>query len=240
MRIAAILAFLLVVGCQAQPIAVAASKAEVKEPPKVVARQEPKQQSPHLVPGANIPRESRRWFKMALGEHRKQFGHTRFLAAWAAQIDQESNWKTLAKSHVGARGMAQFMPATAKWAGETFAKDLGVPDSLSPAWSVKASIRYDARLYRMRIKEFANPCDAFSATLCDYNGGRGNLNKERRLCGTTVGCDKTLYWGHVENIRKRANWAFKENRGYPIAILRKRQRKFLDAGYGRVTTCARA
>ena len=31
-----------------------------------------------------------------------------------------------------------------------------------------------------------------------YNGGLGNVNKERRVCGLTKGCDSGLWFGHVE------------------------------------------
>lgn len=37
--------------------------------------------------------------------------------------------------------------------------------------------------------------------MCDamYNGGPADLDRERRICGLTKGCDPQLWFGHVEN-----------------------------------------
>lgn len=52
-----------------------------------------------------------------------------------------------------------------------------------------------------------------------------------------VKCDPTLWFGNVENYNgSRAEWAFKENRGYPDRILRTLERRYRDNGWG-ITSC---
>lgn len=77
---------------------------------------------------------------------------------FAAQIEQESGWNPNAKSKAGARGLAQFMPATAK--------SFGV-NPLDPVASLDAGAKYMAQL----TKKFG---DEDTARLA-YNWGEGNV-----------------------------------------------------------------
>lgn len=79
---------------------------------------------------------------------------------FAAQIEQESGWNPAAKSRAGARGIAQFMPATAK--------EMGV-NPLDPVAALDASARYMAQLK----DRFGNEDLARQA----YNAGMGTLSK---------------------------------------------------------------
>lgn len=45
-----------------------------------------------------------------------------------------------------------------------------------------------------------------------YNGGLGGVNKERRVCGLTKGCDPSQWYGHVENICLKSKKALYGNR----------------------------
>lgn len=65
------------------------------------------------------------------------------------------------RSPVGAQGIAQFMPATAR--------ELGI-DPLNPAQAINAAGLYLARLYRM----FGNWSEALAA----YNWGMGNVQRK--------------------------------------------------------------
>jgi len=60
------------------------------------------------------------------------FGVNGSPARLAAQLHQESTWRAQARSPVGAQGMAQFMPATARWMQDQFVRELGAFDPWNP------------------------------------------------------------------------------------------------------------
>ena len=62
---------------------------------------------------AQIPSAANRWRADLTRAAHAQWGLDAPIAALAAQIHQESHWKSNAVSRVGAIGMAQFMPGTA-------------------------------------------------------------------------------------------------------------------------------
>lgn len=104
-----------------------------------------------------------------------RFGIPAPVPAIAAQIQQESAWNPLAKSYVGASGLMQFMPATAKWA-ETV-NHWGAVDPLNPAWSIRAGVWYDRWIWD-RVKADSE-CDRWHFTLSAYNGGLGYVYKRQ-------------------------------------------------------------
>lgn len=81
-----------------------------------------------------------------------------------AIIETESNWKPNARSHVGAMGLMQLMPKTAKW--------LGVKNAYDPAQNIEGGSKYIAQL----IKQFGGNV---SKALMAYNCGAGNVKKGR-------------------------------------------------------------
>src|SRR5947209_4816236 len=82
----------------------------------------------------------------------------------AGQIMQESRFNPDARSRVGAGGLMQFMPSTAKWAGE----QMQAPAApFNPAWAIRAGAWYDRWLYT-RVN-YASDCDKWGAALSAYN-----------------------------------------------------------------------
>lgn len=82
----------------------------------------------------------------------------------AAMCYQESAFDPNAKSYVGARGLMQLMPATAK--------ELGVPqgDICIPETNVRAAARYIVKLYNT-FNDVRDPSERLKFTLASYNGG---------------------------------------------------------------------
>lgn len=150
------------------------------------------------------------------------------VAVFAAQMEQESGGNAQAVSPVGARGLAQFMPATARDLGRT-RPDLGPAEPTNPGWAIRALCAYDlANLRRIRA---ASPCDAWALALMAYNGGLGWVWRDQAKA-KDLGLDPGL-WESVASVNAGRSLAAKhENTGYPRAILLKRQPKYLAWGPG--------
>lgn len=85
----------------------------------------------------------------------------------AAQLKQESGWRTDAVSPVGAVGLAQFMPGT--WASHGMDGDGdGRADPRNPIDAIWSAARYDCVLKRQVARV---PGDLVSLTLAAYNAG---------------------------------------------------------------------
>ena len=95
-----------------------------------------------------------------------------------AQIAQESRFDPDARSPVGAMGIMQFMPGTAKWAAQ--AGGFGIAAPLDPSWAIKAGVWYDRFLYD-RVQAPKTPCDRWLFTLSAYNGGERWVQKRQSL-----------------------------------------------------------
>ena len=149
---------------------------------------------------------------------------------FAAQVHTESRWKADDTSPVGAMGLAQFMPATAKWMPD-IDPTLAPPAPYNPGWSIRAMLRYDLWLYgRARG---VNDYQKMAFALSGYNGGEGWVNRDKKLAARK-GLDPGRWFGHVEKVnagRSAANW--RENRNYPRLILEEHQHAYERAGWGR-------
>lgn len=84
----------------------------------------------------------------------------------AAIVWQESRFHIEVKSHRGAAGLMQMMPATAS----TF----GVSDVLDPDENIEAGVRYISRLKRM-FSRYSSGTDLTKMTLAAYNAGEGRI-----------------------------------------------------------------
>ena len=150
------------------------------------------------------------------------------VAVFAAQVHQESAWRPDAVSHVGAQGLAQFMPATTRWiAGQS--PELAAQQPFSPAWALRALVTYDRWLYD-RTPAHYPPRDRMWVALRAYNGGLGHWQREAASTGLAqptraqvdAACGKA----------RRAAVHCTENLGYPHRILVVLQPRYAAWGPG--------
>jgi membrane-bound lytic murein transglycosylase F len=88
----------------------------------------------------------------------------------AAQIYTESNFKFKSKSRVGAIGLMQIMPNTAKYLGYN-------PKSMiNPQINIAVGCMYDQRLYSLWGRQTKN-YNRLALALASYNAGRGRVLK---------------------------------------------------------------
>ncbi|MCQ8103278.1 transglycosylase SLT domain-containing protein [Methylomonas sp. SURF-2] len=146
------------------------------------------------------------------------------LAAFAAQIHQESGWRPDAVSRVGALGMSQFMPATARWWCELQRQRVLDCQPTNPAWAMRAMIGYDRWLLQ-RVKG-ASEFDRLWAALRSYNGGLGHWLNEARNAGSYQRAEVDRACGSA----RRSVVHCRENLDYPRRILLTLQP--LYAGWG--------
>ena len=133
------------------------------------------------------------------------------------QITVESAWRPNAVSPAGAAGLTQFMrPTWADIAPYTSPSCDGI-DRTDPACSVRAQIVYMGRLRRI-YRDANSARDQWALAWAAYNGGMGNLRKERRACRRRVGCDPDVWYDSLEHVCKRSESACHENRNYPRRI----------------------
>lgn len=99
----------------------------------------------------------------------------------AAQIKQESGFNPMAVSHVGAAGISQFMPGTAK--------EMGVSDPFNPQQAIPAGARY----LRQNIDRFGG---SVPLGLAAYNAGPGRVQQS----GGDISRLPTETQNYVQNI----------------------------------------
>lgn len=148
------------------------------------------------------------------------------IAVFAAQIHQESGWNPEAVSRVGARGMAQFMPATARWWCQVNGLSDATCQPNNPVWAMRALVGYDKWLYA-RVKG-TSELDRLWAALRSYNGGLGHWQAEARLAGSYDRRAVDAACGRA----KRSAVHCTENLGYPRRILITLQGRYLAWGRG--------
>lgn len=155
------------------------------------------------------------------------------VSVFAAQVHTESWWRNNTVSHVGAQGLAQFMPATAKWLPNVM-PETGKPAPFNPGWSLRALCAYDRWLWE-RISG-ADDYERMAFVLSAYNGGHGWVIRDKAKA-RALGVDDLRWFGAVEHINAgRSLAAFSENRQYPRRILCERQGTYIKAGWGRGIT----
>ena len=103
-----------------------------------------------------------------------------------ALIVQESGFNEKAESSVGALGLTQLMPTTAK--------DLGVEDPLDAEQNIAGAARYLHTLYHAFPE--SHGADRDRLVLASYNGGLGRVRDAQALVRHREGEDPSL-WGPV-------------------------------------------
>lgn len=183
---------------------------------------------PLLAFAQAIPRDAYRYRADLTRAARNVWGLDAPVATFAAQIHQESRWRETAVSSAGARGVAQFMPATAQWIGGAYTA-LGPGDPANPVWAIRALVTYDKHIHE-RINA-ATPCDRMWMTLWGYNGGPGWVTRDQAKA-RQAGADPRRV-SAVEPLNAGRNTAaFAENRGYPRLILTRFEPLYVQAGFG--------
>jgi soluble lytic murein transglycosylase-like protein len=176
-----------------------------------------------------IPREAARYQRDLTRNARQVWGLSAPVATFAAQIHQESRWRANAESPVGALGLAQFMPATAKWISGAYPQ-LSGGQPFNPVWALRALVTYDRHLWE-RIRA-AGACERMAMTLSAYNGGLGWVWRDQKLAAAQ-GADSARWFGQVERFNAgRSAAAFRENRDYPRLILTAHEPRYIAAGWG--------
>lgn len=180
----------------------------------------------------------------ALYRHRVEQAATRVWgvdaspARLAAQLHQESGWRPKARSHVGAMGLAQFMPATARWMGERWRAELPAFDPWNPQQAILAAAIYDKWLLD-RVQPIGwtpiDDCSRWNFALRAYNGGEKWLLRERGM--TVAGKRDPNDWREVEGFRGRSVAAHRENIGYPRRILLVLEPAYIAAGWPGQAVC---
>lgn len=175
---------------------------------------------------ASIPPDAEHYRRDLVRNARLVWGLDAPVATFAAQIHQESRYRADAESPAGALGLAQFMPATARWIAGAYPAELGTNEPLNPSWALRALVRYDRHLYE-RVRIYDTGCDRMLFTLSDYNGGAGWRIKRQRMSGNpgNYAVISRLNPGiHPANQR--------ENEEYPRRIVYRWQPLYLSWGSG--------
>jgi membrane-bound lytic murein transglycosylase F len=124
-----------------------------------------------------------------------------------AQMYQESRFDPKARSHVGARGLMQLMPRTAK--------AMGVENAVDPASNILGGIKYLDWL-RDRFEEDLPISERNWFMLAAYNAGAGHVQDARRLAGK-IGLDPDRWFGQTEEamlLLSKREYAKKARYGY--------------------------
>ena len=176
-----------------------------------------------------VPAASARYKLQLLRAAQSQWGLDAPVAALAAQVHQESAWRPEAISHVGARGLGQFMPATARWWCErtgTAAADC-LPHN--PTWALRAMVGYDLFLFERAPARF-DRFDRLWLALRGYNGGESHWQAEARTTGQQAPGREAI--DAACGKARRSPKHCPENLGYPRRILLELQPRY--AGWGSV------
>lgn len=167
------------------------------------------------------------------------FGPTAPVATLAAQIQQESGWKTNATSWVGAQGLAQFMPATAADMGRLH-RECSPVNPFKPAWAFACRDRYLLGLRAAVQPPIADTvpltqCSVWAFALRAYNGGLSWIQRDRRLAVQRSADPNN--WRTVRGVNAgRREAAHRENREYPERIFTFEPR-YRAAGWGAGLKC---
>ena len=181
-----------------------------------------------LPVGAQVPQAAQQHRALLVRTAHAAWGLDAPVAVFAAQVHQESAWRADAVSHVGAQGLAQFMPSTTRWIAG-LSPDLAAQQPFNVAWALRALVTYDRWLYDRTPARYT-PHERMWVALRGYNGGLGHWQAETAATGavqpTRAQVDAAC------GSAKRAPVHCRENLGYPHRILVVLQPRYLQWGPG--------
>ena len=185
---------------------------------------------------AQVPADAARYRLELTRAAHSQWGLSAPVAVLAAQVHQESGWRQQAISRVGAKGLAQFMPGTARWWCKRTGLDAENCLPHNPAWALRALVGYDKYLYDMVPAAHYSEYDRMWVALRGYNGGLGHWRDEARVAWARAGEQQ------IEPTREQVDAACgsaqrspvhcPENLGYPRRILIDLQPRYAPWGPG--------
>lgn len=116
-------------------------------------------------------------------------------------------------------------------------------DPYSAPYHMMAMVIKNKSLYGNTAKLFSTQKDALAGALSAYNGGYGGVLQDRTLCSNTPGCDRTRWFGHVENTSMKSKVAvqgygqswFAINRGYVKSVMVEKGERYLPV-FGETST----
>lgn len=178
---------------------------------------------------AQVPANAARYRLELVRAAHSQWGLSAPVAVLAAQVHQESGWRADAVSHVGAKGMAQFMPGTATWWCKLQGMDALECQPSNPTWALRALVGYDKFLFDRTPERYALR-DRVWVALRAYNGGLGHWNAEAARTGLRL--PDRLAVDAACGSARRALLHCAENLGYPRRIMDVLQPRYAAWGPG--------
>ena len=178
---------------------------------------------------AQVPPAANAHKRVLLRAAQTEWGLGAPVAVFAAQVHQESAWKPDAVSHVGARGLAQFMPSTAAWWCDINGLSASTCQPHNPTWAMRALVGYDKHLFDRTPTRY-DDYDRMWIALRGYNGGLGHWNAEARATGVRLPTRAQV--DAACGMARRAAVHCKENLGYPQRILITLQPRYSTWGPG--------
>lgn len=173
----------------------------------------------------SIPRAASRYREELKQQARRYFGPEAQVSRLAAQVHQESRWDESAKSQAGAENLSQFMPSTRKWIIQKYPTELGGVDYRSGKWALQAQAIYMRDLMK-QVRQADTDCDRWALALRGYNGGMAYIHTEQKRAASP---------GNAESVAEqcyRSAASCRENREYPVKIMRRWEPLYISAGWG--------
>lgn len=177
-----------------------------------------------------LPAGARRWRGDLVRAAHSSWGLDAPVPVFAAQVHQESSWRSDRVSRVGAVGMGQFMPATSSWWCRLHKMSAQECQPRNPVWSLRALVGYDKWLWdqigRIPGAEGMDDYSRMWATLRSYNGGLGHWRAEARAAGSLDRLAVDAACGRAKRHRSHC----RENLGYPQRIMVELQPRYAAWG----------
>ena len=176
---------------------------------------------------AQIPPEAARYRAELTRAAHSHWGLDAPVATLAAQVHQESSWQPDAVSRVGALGLAQFMPATARWWCDLHRLQATECNPRNPTWALRSLVGFDKYLYDRTPTRYS-AADRMWVALRGYNGGLGHWQAEASRTGVPLPTRQQVDAACGKARRAPVHCA--ENLGYPQRIIRVLQPRYATWG----------